>query len=100
MMSDQSIAQASEMIAQASESIARAALVRVVESDVVGTMRADSPLPGFRPADAVALSVAITKEAAKQGWSVTLGDHEFDGIHCLGDLTAVIGVQVAGVFHD
>ena len=86
--------------AQASESIARAALVRVVESDVVGTMRSDSPLPGYRPADAVALSVAVTKEAAKQGRSVNLGDRDFDGIQTLGDLIAVIDVHLAGVLHD
>jgi len=89
-----------ESIAQASESIARAALARVVESDVVGTMRSDSPLPGYRPADAVALSVAVTKESAKQGWSVNLGDQEFDGMYCLGDLVAVINVHLTGGRHD
>lgn len=78
------------------EEVARAALARVYEPALVGALRADSPLPGYRSADGIAIAVAVAEEGKTRDGAVVLSDAEMVSIHTLGDLVREIASHSAG----
>ena len=76
------------------EDIARTALARVVGLDVVQTMRADTPLAGVRPADAVALAMAVAECGASSGVAVELTDDDLASIRTLADLMSAVEMRM------
>jgi len=82
------------------EDVARAALSRVYEPALVEALRPDSPLPGYRSADAIAIAVAVREESASRGSTVVLGDAEMMSIHTVGDLMREIDVLREGDTHE
>ena len=84
-----------EDFARAAE-VARAALTHVYEPTLVDALRSDSPLPGHRSADAIAIVVAVREESASRGRLVTLSDAHMVSIHTFGDLTRELELLAAG----
>jgi hypothetical protein len=75
------------------EQVARAALSHLYEPGLVATLRSDSPLPGFRSADAIAVSVAVAAEGMARGREVVLSDEQMVSIRTLGDLIVEIAAH-------
>lgn len=76
--------------------IARAALALVYDTAVVESLRDDSPLPGYRSADAIAVATAVRVESERAGHEVALGDQEMVEIHTVGDLEDAIVRAMSG----
>jgi len=78
------------------EDLARTALSRVYELALVEALRADSPLPGNRSADAMSISVAVREQSATHDCPVVLSDVQMVSIFSLGDLVREIALYSAG----
>ncbi len=78
------------------EDLARTALSRVYEPALVEALRADSPLPGNRSADAMSISVAVREQSAMHDRPVVLSDMQMVSIYSLGDLIREIALYTAG----